>query len=277
MNTDRMQTQRFELKYQVTEATARAVREFVRCYLEPDTFGADRSAPAYPVHSLYLDSDALDLFHSTVNGDRNRFKLRVRFYDDAPDSPVYFEIKRRVDRCIHKQRARVRREAVAALLAGEAPRLSHLAKPDARAFTALQNFCAHLRQLGAKPRAHVAYDREAWLTPANNAIRVTMDRHVRCELQREPQLTTRFDRPVVVFPQRVILELKFTDRFPEWFRHLAEAHNLSLASAAKYVDGIAQIDPERFTPATALALARRAGAAPSHLTSAIAAVAPLLT
>ena len=40
MPTDRFQTQRFELKYLVNEETARAVRQFVACYLKPDEFAA---------------------------------------------------------------------------------------------------------------------------------------------------------------------------------------------------------------------------------------------
>jgi hypothetical protein len=265
MISDRLQTQRFELKYRVPESTARAVREFVRCHLAPDPFAADPCAPSYPVHSLYLDSDGLELLQSTINGDRNRFKLRVRFYAGAPESPVYLEIKRRIDRCIHKQRAQVRRECVAALLEGEPPGLSHLAKTDGRHFTALRNFCALQRRLGAGPRAHVAYDREAWVNPTDNAVRVTMDRHVQCELQRSAALSATFTAPVTVFAGEVVLELKFTNRFPAWFRHLVEAHNLTLDSAAKYVDGVAAIGPREFAPVPWPATLRRS--APTFMPS----------
>jgi hypothetical protein len=247
MIPDRMQARRFELKYRVTEATARAVREFARCHLEPDAYGTDPSRPAYPVHSLYLDSPGLDLFHSTINGDRNRFKLRARFYADDPESPVYLEIKRRVDRCIHKQRAQVRRHRVAALLEGEPPAWSDLAVPHARQYDALWNFCQLRLRLGATPRAHVAYQREAWVSPENNTVRITLDRAVRCELQRDASLTTAFRAPTDVFADEVILELKFTNRFPAWFRQLGESLNLLTDSAAKYVDGVAAISAPHLT------------------------------
>ena len=48
------------------------------------------------ITSLYLDSSALHLYRQTVQGIKNRFKLRIRFYDDNPGNPAFLEIKRRV-------------------------------------------------------------------------------------------------------------------------------------------------------------------------------------
>ncbi|MCX6953652.1 MAG: polyphosphate polymerase domain-containing protein [Verrucomicrobia bacterium] len=249
MNTDRLQTQRFELKFQVPEATAVAIRHFVRPYLAPDEFAAGRTIPAYPVHSLYLDSGDLHTYRATVNGDRDRYKLRVRYYDESPDSPIYLEIKRRVDRCIYKQRARVRREFVPEILGGAWPSMRHLIKADARDFAALQKFCELLRRLGARPRARVSYDREAWTSEGNNAVRVTMDRVVVCEPELEPRLDTTFRHPVRPFGEQVIVELKFTNRYPDWLQIMVRTFNLVQGSAAKYVDGVNALGASRFSAA----------------------------
>jgi len=104
MGPDRMQQQRFELKYLITEKVALRIRDFVSSYLEIDEYGASKPNLSYPVHSLYLDSNDLKTYHQTLNGTRNRFKLRLRFYDDRPETPIFFEIKRRVNNCIQKQR-----------------------------------------------------------------------------------------------------------------------------------------------------------------------------
>lgn len=239
MFTDRLQTQRFELKYRIDEPTAVALRRFVRPFLVPDDFGANRDIPWYPVHSLYLDTDAFALCHATLNGDRNRFKLRARYYDDAPTSPVYLEIKRRVDRCIHKQRALVRRDCVPLLLDGAWPTIRHLARADARQLAALRTFCELMRRLRATPRAHIAYEREAWISPGHNAVRITFDRAVQCEPMTAPRLETSFRAPASVFPGCVILEIKFTDRYPTWVAEMIRAFGLQQRSAAKYVDGLA--------------------------------------
>jgi len=55
-----------------------------------------------------------------------RHKLRIRFYDDRPESPVFLEIKRRITDVIRKERAAISREGVGRLLAGGRPDGSYL-------------------------------------------------------------------------------------------------------------------------------------------------------
>src|SRR5262245_49879771 len=111
-----LQQRRFELKYLVREAITSEMREFVSGYLELDEFGANRPNLSYPVHSLYFDSDDLRTCQASVNGTKNRFKLRMRYYDDRPESPVFCEIKSRVDNCILKRRCGIYRRAVPAVV-----------------------------------------------------------------------------------------------------------------------------------------------------------------
>src|SRR5438105_13635009 len=99
----RLQSQRFEVKYLIDEAIAPGIRDFLSSYLELDEYGVGKPNFSYPVHSLYLDSDDLETFQSSVNGTKNRFKLRLRYYDARNETPVFFEIKARVDDCILKQ------------------------------------------------------------------------------------------------------------------------------------------------------------------------------
>lgn len=237
MATDRLQTQRFELKYLVSEETARAVRQFVRCYLKPDEFAASLPGNSYPVHSLYLDSPDLMTYQAVQCGEKNRFKLRLRYYSSR-DETVYFEIKRRTNDVISKMRAKVRREFVEPLLAGAPPQLKHLAKPDGKQLAALQEFCRLMHKLRATPRSHVAYDREAWMSPANNSIRVTFDRAVRCEPEFSVALSTDLGAAVAPFDEQVVLELKFVDRLPNWCAEMIRVFGLVRGGAPKYAKGI---------------------------------------
>jgi hypothetical protein len=50
----------------------------------------------------------------------------------------------------------------------------------------------------------------------------------------------------------VILELKFTNRFPNWFRELVQVFDLRQCGAAKYVDGIARFGESRLDARRAL-------------------------
>jgi len=45
--------------------------------------------------------------------------------------------------------------------------------------------------------------------------------------------------PVFPFGKQLILELKFTDRFPDWFAHLVRHFNLTQTGVPKYCGSVA--------------------------------------
>jgi len=245
MKHDRMQRQRFEQKYLITEDKALRMRDFVRSYLELDPAGAGRPEGSYAVHSIYLDSDRLDTYWWTINGDRTRFKLRLRFYDNRPEQPVFFEVKRRVDRVIFKRRAAMRKEHAAAILAGQPAAATWFARPDPRAPENLDYFLTLARRIEAHPKVHVGYFREAYVDPRNDAVRVTFDRRVGACVAPWLRFSTEMKHPVFPFGRLVICEIKFTNRFPNWFRDLVEAFDLMQSGAAKYCMGVAMIGEQR--------------------------------
>ena len=236
-----MQLQRWELKYLIPEDVALALREFVSSYLEIDEYGANRPNLSYSIHNLYLDSEELRIYWGTINGDKNRFKLRLRFYADNPNpqAPVFFEIKRRMNEAILKQRCGVQRSAVEAVLGGQLPEVAELVSQDARQLAAIQRFAELSSDLRAYPVAHVAYDREAWISPHDNSVRVTFDRNVLISPEFSARFTSDMDDPTSVFGDWVVLELKFTGRFPDWFGEMVRVFGLRQGSASKYADGIA--------------------------------------
>jgi hypothetical protein len=245
MDQDKLQPQRFELKYLVDEDVALAMRDFVRSYLVPDEFASKCPSLSYPNHSLYLDSDDLRLYWEVVNGNKNRHKLRLRYYDDNPAAPVFFEIKRRSDSAILKERGAVRREAVSSLLAGQLPEARHLVSSSPKQLSALQHFCYLMHESGATLKTHVCYQREAWMSLADNSVRVTFDREVQVNPHFDPIITTRMQDPIMPWGKQVILELKFTSRFPNWFFEMVRLFNVMQCGVAKYAEGVALLGDER--------------------------------
>jgi SPX domain protein involved in polyphosphate accumulation len=240
MARDRMQKQRFELKYLISEETALKVREFVQSYLDFDEYSVGKPNYSYPVHSVYLDSDDLRTYWDTINGNKNRFKLRLRYYSTHAEAPVFFEIKRRMNSCILKQRGGVRQDAVKLLLDGHFPLPEHLVSKNPNHYVALQRFCELTSILRAKPKVHIGYMREAYVSD-DDTVRVTLDRGVMAEPNLTHVLTTQMEHPTRSFCLYVILELKFTNRFPDWFKELVRVFNVMQCGAAKYVESIGGI------------------------------------
>jgi hypothetical protein len=234
---DRMQQSRFELKYHLSEERALRMRDFARCYIGLDEYSVGKPNFSYPVHSLYLDSDELTTYWETINGTKNRFKLRIRYYDANPGSPVFFEVKRRMNHCIMKQRGGVRNDKVEWLLSGHHPERDHLISKSPRQHAALQRFCQNMQEIHAKPKVHIAYDREAYVSD-DDRYRVTFDRNIRAEANLDGVIKTTMEKPALVYPGIVVLELKFTDRFPNWYRDLVEVFGTMQCGAAKYAEGV---------------------------------------
>jgi len=231
----RLQSSRFELKYLIDEHTARAIRDFARGYLVPDEHAPDTPTGDYIVNSLYLDSGDLALCRATKTGQRNRQKLRIRMYDDDPAHPVFFEIKRRDASVILKRRAAVRRDSVDRLLRGHGPRREDLMEFSPEQYGALQRFCEMVGHLRAFGQTFVYYWREAYESPDSNAARLTFDRKLRAAPFTGELKIPELRNCMAPRLQGVVLELKFTNRFPKWMRQMVRIFSLDRRSLAKYV------------------------------------------
>jgi hypothetical protein len=150
---------------------------------------------------------------------------------------VFFEIKRRVNNCIMKQRGGVRQDAVAILLQGQLPQLDHLVSKAPNHLNALQNFCQLAAGIHARPKLHIYYMREAYVSD-DDQVRVTIDRRVFGEANLDCVIRTEMEHPARAFPENVILELKFTNRFPDWFRELVRVFGVMQCGAAKYCESV---------------------------------------
>jgi hypothetical protein len=243
----RLQARRFELKYIVDPGRARAIGDFLRGHLVLDAHSRPGPDPAYRVCSLYLDSPRLELYQQTCQGLKNRFKLRMRFYDSDPSHPVFLEVKRRETDVICKQRAAVTRESAKLLLHGICPDASQLfdVSEDGKSRSALENFWRLCRQVEADTVAYVSYMREAYVSPTDDRLRVTFDRSLVGSLA-EPQ-------PALSVPRDgsgtdvggVILEIKFTDSFPKWISQMVQLFDLERQSVPKYVHCVETLGLEK--------------------------------
>ena len=101
-----------------------------------------------------------------------------------------------------------------------------------------------MSELNAVPKSHIFYLREAYVSD-DDEVRVTMDRDVFSEPCLSPTVKVKMKKPVHSYVGFVILELKFTNRFPNWFRELVRVAEAMQCGAAKYVSGIGLLGHSR--------------------------------
>jgi len=233
---DRLLRCRYELKYRVSESKAAAIERFIRPYLRLDHYCRTQPDGAYPIATLYLDSRDFQLCRQSMQGWKNRFKLRVRTYTDSPDYPRFFEIKRRANAVIIKSRARVFDEHIPKILEGlHVPETGYADEKET-----LRQFQLYAASIRAAPVVQVRYIRRAYEGDSANRVRVTFDRQLCHCIRRCPTVSLNgggWSR----HPSRdVILEIKFTERYPAWLSQMAKCFNLRQQSVSKYVASVKQ-------------------------------------
>lgn len=225
---DRTLTSRYEWKYFVPASLLPSIRAMSRPFVRPDRFARTQPGNRYPIVSLYLDGDGYELYRTTVEGHLNRFKLRVRAYDDDPSSSVFLEVKKRSNVVVRKTRARVTRaEAEDILRGGVAPRT---------AGDGASEFAVRLEEVGAKPVVRVRYMREAYESAHGDPVRLTIDTDVEHQVTTTNNLALDAHREWERTPtEGAVIELKFSDRCPSWATRLIDQLEINRESIPKYV------------------------------------------
>jgi len=222
------------MKYHITESQAAAVEHFVQPYLHLDRYCKLQPTGTYPIVSLYLDSDNLRLCQESMVGKKNRFKLRIRSYTDDPNYPKFFEIKRRMNTIIIKDRERVMQRDIPGILErGILPAQYYSTEQDI-----LKQFLLYKDTINAGPTIRVRYLRRAYEDDSDNRVRVTFDHRLSYKVTDEPDISLDGSGWHLYCPNGVILEIKFTGRFPAWLNRMVKCFNLRQQSFSKYVNSV---------------------------------------
>ncbi|MEO1524915.1 MAG: polyphosphate polymerase domain-containing protein [Planctomycetota bacterium] len=232
---DAIQSSRSELKFEIDESQTSAIRAFLLTYLRPDPNCSDGT---YPVTSVYLDSEDRLLYRQTQEGIRNRYKLRVRFYDDLTTSPAFLEIKGRDGQAVKKKRARVDRHTAAKMLQGDRVSLPQTSGASCTTsdWEAFDEFRRLRDRIGATGQTYVSYQREAYLSPDNTNCRATFDRRLKTSgYQPDPILRLPETWVEAGSENQVVFELKYTDEVPRWMEVLVRTFGLVAGPFPKYV------------------------------------------
>lgn len=215
--------QRRELKYSLNIVSYQRADMILKQILSKDDNSIDGD---YFIRSLYFDTFNNHDFHSKMNGDLYRKKIRLRTYD-LKSEQVKLEIKRKENINQIKESIWIDREDAKSLINGK---YSVLLKYNSEIAETIYNIMI----LGQyRPVVMVDYYRRAYYHRENN-IRITLDRNIRsCETNFDMfngtlMLTPVFDEGFSV------LEVKYNNIMFSWIKDILNGLNLSSQSVSKY-------------------------------------------
>ena len=231
---DRSLWNRYEIKYLINESKAAAIEQFIEPYVRLDHYCQIQPSGSYPVVTLYLDSDDLRLCRESLHGHKNRFKLRIRSYTDEPDYPNFLEIKRRANTVIMKSRAEVTPCNVAPLLT------RRLLNPQGNGSNGetIKQFMLYMNSINGGPVIRTRYKRQAFEDIVNERVRITFDRNLCCKTTPVADVGLNGTGWQQMLLNKVVLEIKFTGRYPLWLSQMVKYFDLRKQSLSKYARSI---------------------------------------
>ena len=167
--------QRYEFKYVMPDYMTSTIKESLsRFGMIKDPMVPENRA-SYDITSLYFDNEKLLAYHSKLAGERNRYKLRLRYYGDVENAPnhSFVEIKSKYNSVIHKRRERISAQDVLALSSGLVPQHNSDVKRET-----FELFVARMKKNSMTPRMLVRYKREPLIWNKDKRLRITFDSHL---------------------------------------------------------------------------------------------------
>ena len=229
---------RHEYKYRISRMTAEALSKiFLGLGLVRDPH-ADAKSGEYYVSSIYFDTPHLGDYYDKAGGFSFRKKIRGRIYSpwqNEISKEVKLEIKWRREQHISKDVVLLSHREWDMLVAGRYSELMSLSlhKNDA---VNLKKSLWYLIRDSMHPVVFVRYLRRPFILHGDRILRVTLDHTITaCETHNfwyTPFVTN-------VLPENeVVLEMKFSDVLPRWFRDIIYSFNLTRTSYSKYTASI---------------------------------------
>jgi hypothetical protein len=236
---------RFELKYIVSIKAAESFKQDLSAYLAPDEHGD--SCGSYQLSSLYYDSPDYRFYWEKVDGIKFRRKLRIRHYENSQpigaDSPVFVEIKQRLNRVTQKRRVLLPyREALRLCNERKMPAPASFGHDPSQG-AVLEEIADMLWQFNLRPSSIVSYARLALIGGQFDVgLRVTFDKALIYKSAEHNLSALQFGSSsggLPLFPpDLVIIEIKVNERIPYWLTELVAMHNLNLMRVSKYCRSI---------------------------------------
>ncbi len=215
---------RHELKYLISEIEAGILKGRLKERLSPDPHAENGR---YFIRSLYFDDFFDSAYTDKQAGTERRRKFRIRTYNYSDDF-ISLECKDKEGSYIYKRNAVISVPELDSILNGDYSFLAEREEP------VLKEFYISSVSEGLRPTVLVDYDRTPFILNAGT-VRVTFDEHIRSAFSGRDI----FDPGIPVYetlPEgMLIMEVKYTEFFPDTVRELLETMAPVQTAASKYV------------------------------------------
>ena len=224
---------RYELKYVLRPDVAERVGHSLNAYLEPDQHCSAQPSRTYTVRSIYFDSMRFDCYYEKLGGQYHREKFRIRTYNQAQSAPLILENKIKQGSAYVKIRTTLTDGLLKAISSRDYDALRHPGVLDGER-QALDKFFFQIHRNVYNPTALVVYDREAYVYPGQDTIRVTLDRNLRALMFPALEQIHEQNGLETVLQDAVILEIKFSRVLPSSIGWLRNRFRLQNQACSKY-------------------------------------------
>jgi len=233
---------RYEKKYLISPALIPEIRKYIGPYVIPDKFGVG-PIPEYSITTLQLDTPSRSFHYAKEMEFNERFKLRVRTYNEIGSSPVFAEVKAKFQDTIVKTRVMIPFDMWSEKLIFSTD-LPYIFKSRRQEMDFL-NFRRLVWETNAEPSNVVRYRRESYVGPGDLYLRVTIDRKL--EYCSRPNWTNfgvgeswySMDSGEAQGEEAscAVLEIKTLEEVPVWIVDMVEKLSLQFRGNCKYSNG----------------------------------------
>lgn len=216
---------RHEMKYYINYFEMHALKSKISTVLSLDK--NSKSLEGYYIRSLYFDGIHDHALYDKNDGIFGREKYRIRIYN-GDDSIINLERKSKYGDFISKESARLTRDDYDSILRGQYSVLDNRTEPLVRDFYNALQFRLF------RPTVIVDYLREAYVFEPGN-VRVTFDKELRAGINGVDLFDDRIIYEEILYPEQVILEVKFDHFLPDLVRQLLQPERFVRSAISKYV------------------------------------------
>lgn len=217
---------RFEKKYILNNLQVEQLKHRLSPIMKLDPILSGKEF--YSIRSLYFDDYKDTCLKQVINGISERYKYRIRFYNDNTDY-IVLEKKYKINNMTKKTSVQITKEIVDGILKG-----NFVISKDNNKL--LNEFYLMIRTRGFKPVVIIDYDRIPCVYDAG-CVRVTLDYNLSCSYDFDNLFSDEIRRIPLMEEGNTILEVKYNDFIPDYIRFCLQLDGLYRTSYSKYGNG----------------------------------------